>query len=240
MLSYKYGRKDSIGHEEFEKDFAKNFCNYVEKGETFELIDGDNLRYFNQDINSLLSQLYTKQSQEIRSYETGNKIRMKQAPIVVSIFGPQSSGKSTLLNYCFGCKFLTSAGRCTRGIYASLAKLSTPINCSDQFLILDTEGLDSVEGANSIKHFDRTMVLFCLAVSQVVIVNLKGEIGEQMQNLLHICACSLLKLKVSKVAVPKVFFVLNQQVDPDIDKHMNSINILLNKLAVSVFIRVEL
>ena len=104
------------------------------------------------------------------------------------------------------------------------------VSCSDQFLILDTEGLDFVEGANSIKHFDRTMVLFCLAVSQVVIVNLKGEIGEQMQNLLHICACSLLKLKVSKVAVPKVFFVLNQQVDPDIDKHMNSINILLNKL----------
>ena len=141
----------------------------MERGEAFELIDGDNLRYFNQDISALLSQLYAKQSEKIKRYGIGNKIKMKQAPIVVSIFGPQSSGKSTLLNYCFGCKFLTSAGRCTRGIYASLAKLSIPINGSDQFLILDTEGLDAVERGNSIKHFDRTMVLFCLAVSQVVI-----------------------------------------------------------------------
>ena len=230
LLSYKYGRKDSNIHEQFENDFAMNFCNYVERGEAFELIDGDNLRYFNQDINALLSLLYSKQSEEIKNYERGNKIKMKQAPIVVSIFGPQSSGKSTLLNYCFGCKFLTSAGRCTRGIYASLAKLSTPVNCSDQFLILDTEGLDSVERSNSIQHFDRTMVLFCLAVSQVVIVNVNAGIGEQMQNLLQICACSLLKLKVSKVAAPKVFFVLNQQVDPNKQKHINSIKILLSKL----------
>ena len=230
LLSYKYGRKDSDIHKGFAKDFAINFSNYVERGEAFELIDGDNLRYFNQEINSLLTQLYIRQSKEIKKHETSSKIKTKQAPIVVSIFGPQSSGKSTLLNYCFGCKFLTSAGRCTRGIYASLAKLSTQVNCSDQFLILDTEGLDAVERGNSIKHFDRTMVLFCLAVSQVVIVNINGDIGEQMQNLLQICAHSLLKLKVSKVAAPKVFFVLNQQVDPDKKKHIKSMNILLEKL----------
>ena len=230
LLSYKYGRNDSNIHKEFSEDFAINFCNYVERGEAFELIDGDNLRYFNQDISALLSQLYAKQSEKIKRYGIGNKIKMKQAPIVVSIFGPQSSGKSTLLNYCFGCKFLTSAGRCTRGIYASLTKLSIPINGSDQFLILDTEGLDAVERGNSIKHFDRTMVLFCLAVSQVVIININGDIGEQMQNLLQICAHSLLKLKVSKVAAPKVFFVLNQHLDPDKNKHLKSMNILLKKL----------
>ena len=230
LLSYKYGRKDSITYEDFKEDFAMNFCNYVERGEPFELIDGDNLRYFNQDISALLSQLYSKQTREIRDHEKGNNIKMKQAPIVVSIIGPQSSGKSTLLNYCFGCKFLTSAGRCTRGIYASLAKLSKPVNCSDQFLILDTEGLDSIQGGKYIQHFDRTMVLFCLAVSQVVIINLKGEIGETMQNLLQTCACSLLKLKVSKVAVPKVFFVLNQQLDRDKTKYIDQIKILLNTL----------
>ena len=74
------------------------------------------------------------------------------------------------------------------------------------------------------------MVLFCLAVSQVVIVNLNGDIDEQMQNLLQICACSLLTLKVNKVAAPKVFFVLNQQVDPDKKKHIESIQNLLRKL----------
>ena len=153
---------------------------------------------------------------------------------MVSIFGPQSSGKSTLLNYCFGCKFLTSTGRCTRGIYASLAKLSRPVNYSDQFLILDTEGLDAIERGHikdtSLIYFDRTMVLFCLAVSQVVIINVRGDIGSEMQNLLQICAYSLNKLRVKKVTAPQIFFVLNQQADPDPDKHLDCINILMDKL----------
>ena len=40
--------------------------------------------------------------------------------LVISVLGPQSSGKSTLLNYMFGCLFATSAGRCTKGIYGSI------------------------------------------------------------------------------------------------------------------------
>ena len=211
--------------------FAINFSSHVERGEAFELIDGDNLRFFNKDINALLTQLYKKQFDELSIINEGNRICMKQAPIVVSIFGPQSSGKSTLLNYCFGCKFLTSAGRCTRGIYGSLSRLSQPINLSNQLLILDTEGLDG--GSKSgpcLIHFDRTMVLFCLAVSQVVIINIKGELGEEMQNLLQICAYSLNKLRVSKVVAPKIFFVLNQQADPDTRKHLDSMNNLLRKL----------
>ena len=202
----------------------------MDRGEPFELIDGDNLRFFNQDIDILLSDLYESQNNGITSIKS-----RKRPPIVVSIFGPQSSGKSTLLNYCFGCKFLTSAGRCTKGIYASLSKLSQPINDSDHFLILDTEGLDAIERGKNIQkksgiHFDRTMVLFCLAVSQVVIINVRGDLGEEMRNLLQICAYSLNKLKVSKVKAPKIFFVLNQQADPDPDKHLSSINTLLEKL----------
>ena len=137
---------------------------------------------------------------------------MKKLQLLSVIFGPQSSGKSTLLNYCFGCKFLTSSGRCTRGIYGALSKLSQPVNGSDFFLILDTEGLDAIERGNitdtSTIHFDRTMVLFCLSVSQVVIINVKGEIGTEMQILLQICAYSLSRLKVSKAKAPKIFFVL--------------------------------
>ena len=74
------------------------------------------------------------------------------------------------------------------------------------------------------------MVLFCLAVSQVVIVNIKGELGEEMQNMLQICAYSLNKLRVSKVVAPKIFFVLNQQADPDPNKHLDAMNSLLEKL----------
>ena len=231
LLSSKYNvtiDKGELANKYINK-FSSNFSNHVKRGEPFELIDGDNLRFFNQDINVLLSKFYEQEDDQ-----KATLIENKRPPIVVSIFGPQSSGKSTLLNYCFGCKFLTSAGRCTKGIYASLSKLSQPINDTDHFLILDTEGLDATEKAKTQKtsgiHFDRTMVLFCLAVSQVVIINVKGDLGEKMQNLLQICAYSLNKLKVSKVPTPQIFFVLNQQADPDPDKHLNSITILLEKL----------
>ena len=216
LLTNKYGNL-SEKPRNYTETFATNFSKHVERGEAFELIDGDNLRFFNKDIDELLSKFYERQSKELSRINKGKKVQLKQAPIVVSIFGPQSSGKSTLLNYCFGCKFLTSAGRCTRGVYGSLSKLSRPVNLTDSFLILDTEGLDAIERGNiqdtSMIHFDRTMVLFCLSVSQVVIINVKGDIGSEMQNLLQICAYSLNRLKVRKVAAPKIFFVLNQQAD---------------------------
>ena len=235
FLSYHYGDLlDSNEVSSYLKLFVSNFSHHVERGEPFELIDGDNLRFFNAEIDSLLFRLYDKQFEELKHINEGQKFSMKQAPIVVSIFGPQSSGKSTLLNYCFGCKFLTSAGRCTRGIYGSLSRLSRPVNLSNNFLILDTEGLDAIERGNikdtSQIHFDRTMVLFCLSVSQVVIINVIGDIGSEMQNLLQVCAYSLNKLKVRKVPAPKIFFVLNQQADPDPAKHLESINILMNTL----------
>ena len=63
-----------------------------------------------------------------------------------------------------------------------------------------------------------------------VIINVRGDIGSEMQNLLQICAYSLNKLRVKKVTAPQIFFVLNQQADPDPDKHLDCINILMDKL----------
>ena len=40
--------------------------------------------------------------------------------IVVCVIGPQSSGKSTLMNFAFGTQFFASTGRCTKGIYFTL------------------------------------------------------------------------------------------------------------------------
>ena len=235
LLTHKYaenaGNLDMNGNNE---RFGSSYSRYVGSGEAFELIDGDNLRFFSKEIDFLLNQFYAEQCNSLDRLNEGKSIEIKPAPIVVSILGPQSSGKSTLLNYCFGCKFLTSAGRCTRGIYGSLSKLDRPVNLSQSFLILDTEGLDAIERENikdtSMIHFDRTMVLFCLAVSQVVIINIKGDIGSEVQNLLQICAHSLDRLKVSKVKAPEIFFVLNQQADPDPNKHLDTIKHLMEKL----------
>jgi ABC-type lipoprotein export system ATPase subunit len=70
--------------------------------------------------------------------------------IVISVLGPQSSGKSTLLNFLFGCDFAVSEGRCTRGIYGTYFKFNKEKkamkkfkNCDGVF-VLDTEGLFSI------------------------------------------------------------------------------------------------
>jgi len=63
---------------------------------------------------------------------------------VISILGLQSSGKSTLLNALFACRFAVSVGRCTRGLFMRLLflekDLSDQLNI-DAIILIDTEGL---------------------------------------------------------------------------------------------------
>ena len=46
----------------------------------------------------------------------------------VGVIGPQSSGKSTLLNYMFGTMFSSGQGRCTSGVYLGLQEIRNPKN----------------------------------------------------------------------------------------------------------------
>jgi ABC-type lipoprotein export system ATPase subunit len=71
----------------------------------FELIDGDSLE---MQVSTLR-----------KVFEAVN-----DNCLVISIFGPQSSGKSTLLNFLFGCDFAVSEGRCTRGLYGTYFRLA--------------------------------------------------------------------------------------------------------------------
>jgi GTPase Era involved in 16S rRNA processing len=56
--------------------------------------------------------------------------------------GPQSSGKSTLLNFLFGCDFSVSEGRCTRGLYGTYFRLGGKKGSS--VLVIDTEGIFAI------------------------------------------------------------------------------------------------
>lgn len=57
----------------------------------------------------------------------------------IGIFGPQSSGKSTLLNFLFGCDFMSSDGRCTNGVYGTYYDIAgRNIHNCEGLLILDT------------------------------------------------------------------------------------------------------
>ncbi|KAG9024686.1 Dynamin-like GTPase that mediates homotypic ER fusion [Tulasnella sp. JGI-2019a] len=87
---------------------------------------------------------------------------------VVSVFGSQSTGKSTLLNGLFGTTFdvmsETQRQQTTKGIWMSPAK-DAPI------MVMDVEGTDGRERGED-QDFERKAALFSLASTEVLIVNL--------------------------------------------------------------------
>mmetsp|Transcript_31965 Transcript_31965/g.51629 ORF Transcript_31965/g.51629 Transcript_31965/m.51629 type:complete len:541 (+) Transcript_31965:53-1675(+) len=90
----------------------------------------------------------------------------------VSILGPQSSGKSTLLNAIFNTNFpvLQPVGgrtQTTKGIH--LSKTQPPV----QVLVQDVEGSDSRERiASSAESMESKFALFAFATSNVLIMNM--------------------------------------------------------------------
>ncbi|CAF4562865.1 unnamed protein product, partial [Didymodactylos carnosus] len=145
---------------------------FVAAGFPFEIIDGDNFYFQQQFLTEILNEFHS------------------QRILIISIIGPQNSGKSTLLNYMFGTLFDVREGRCTRGIYGSLVKINKLNQMTenifkkyshdetadiDYIMLIDTEGLLSIEKGD--KEYDRRLVLFCLAISHLVIVNMMGDIN---------------------------------------------------------------
>ena len=69
--------------------------------------------------------------------------------VVITILGPQNTGKSTLLNFMFGCDFATSQGRCTKGVLGTYFKFASNrgyfknMNHCQGIFVIDTEGLFS-------------------------------------------------------------------------------------------------
>ncbi|XAR49943.1 hypothetical protein NMG60_11004129 [Bertholletia excelsa] len=91
---------------------------------------------------------------------------------VVSILGPQSSGKSTLLNHLFGTNFremdaFKGRSQTTKGIW--LARCAGIEPCT---LIMDLEGTDGRERGEDDTAFEKQSALFALAVSDIVLINM--------------------------------------------------------------------
>ncbi|XP_044486885.1 protein ROOT HAIR DEFECTIVE 3-like isoform X2 [Mangifera indica] len=91
---------------------------------------------------------------------------------VVSIMGPQSSGKSTLLNRLFGTNFremdaFKGRSQTTKGIW--LARCAGIDPCT---LIMDLEGTDGRERGEDDTAFEKQSALFALAVSDIVLINM--------------------------------------------------------------------
>ncbi|KAK9460556.1 RHD3/Sey1 [Lipomyces oligophaga] len=117
-----------------------------------QVIDED--KQFSRDIDGYLK--------EVGIFDAGLNYHL------ISVFGSQSTGKSTLLNALFGTRFdvmdETRRKQTTKGIWMSRAK-------QDQVLIMDVEGTDGRERGED-QDFERKAALFALATSEVLIVNI--------------------------------------------------------------------
>ncbi|KAK7402264.1 hypothetical protein VNO78_14390 [Psophocarpus tetragonolobus] len=91
---------------------------------------------------------------------------------VVSIMGPQSSGKSTLLNNLFCTDFkemdaFKGRSQTTKGIW--MAKCVGIEPCT---LVMDLEGTDGRERGEDDTAFEKQSALFALAISDIVLINM--------------------------------------------------------------------
>ena len=175
-----------------QKLIIEAYTNFVAAGFPFEIIDGDNFHFQHQFLSKILNRFANERI------------------LVISIIGPQNSGKSTLLNNMFGTLFDVREGRCTRGIYASLVKLDKSdgiiksftkksqhdeISDVNYIMLIDTEGLLSIEKGD--QEYGRRLVLFSLAISHLVIVNMMGDINETLKDMLTLCVDSLKQIGVN-------------------------------------------
>ncbi|XP_073109718.1 protein ROOT HAIR DEFECTIVE 3 isoform X2 [Elaeis guineensis] len=91
---------------------------------------------------------------------------------VVSIMGPQSSGKSTLLNHLFGTNFkemdaFKGRDQITKGIWIAKGVGIEPFT-----IVMDTEGTDARERGEDNTAFEKQSALFALAISDIVLINM--------------------------------------------------------------------
>ena len=98
---------------------------------------------------------------------------------LISVFGSQSTGKSTLLNHLFGTEFGVMSEnerrQTTKGIWMSKNKRDSTEagsqDMADNILVMDVEGTDGRERGED-QDFERKSALFALATSEVLIVNI--------------------------------------------------------------------
>ncbi|XP_075920007.1 interferon-induced very large GTPase 1-like [Petromyzon marinus] len=163
-------------------------------GFPLELMDGDAAHVPLIWISSILDGIIN---------EIGN-VRL----FVISILGIQSSGKSTLLNAMFGLQFPVGSGRCTQGAYMQLVKVEAEFSKQlgyDFVLIVDTEGLRSVELSNATHSHDNELATFVIGLGNMTVINIFGENPSEMQDILQIAVQAFLRMRQVKLSPSCVF-----------------------------------
>lgn len=91
---------------------------------------------------------------------------------IVAIMGPQSSGKSTLLNHLFHTNFremdaIRGRSQTTKGIWMAKCVGIEPFT-----IAMDLEGTDGRERGEDDTAFEKQSALFALAVADIVLINM--------------------------------------------------------------------
>ncbi|XP_072898157.1 interferon-induced very large GTPase 1-like [Hemitrygon akajei] len=168
------------------------------EGFPLELIDGDVSNVPIPWITAVLT-------------EVANKVGRACRVFVLTVIGVQSTGKSTLLNTMFCLRFAVSSGRCTRGAYMQLIKvtgsLAEELGC-EFILVIDTEGLRAPELGtltDSYEH-DNELATFVVGLSNLTLVNIGMENLSEMKDILQIVVHSLIRMRETGKG-PKCVFV---------------------------------
>uniref|UniRef100_A0A8C1XS15 VLIG-type G domain-containing protein n=1 Tax=Cyprinus carpio TaxID=7962 RepID=A0A8C1XS15_CYPCA len=164
-------------------------------GFPLELMDGDAAHVPVIWISAVLDQLIQKLGD--------------QRVFVLSVLGLQSSGKSTMLNAMFGLQFAVSAGRCTRGAFMQLIRVSDEMKPQmnfDYILVVDTEGLHALELAGrTTSHHDNELATFVVGIANLTLINIFGENPSEMQEILQIVVQAFMRMKKVRLNPSCVF-----------------------------------
>ncbi|XP_067426847.1 interferon-induced very large GTPase 1-like [Thunnus thynnus] len=190
-------------------------------GHPMELMDGDAGHVPLTWISSLLDEVI-------------NKLGDKRI-FVLSVLGLQSSGKSTMLNAMFGLQFAVSAGRCTKGAFMQLVKVSEEMKMKDfkfdYVLVVDTEGLRALElASNATLHHDNELATFVIGLGNMTLINIFGENPADMQDVLQIVVQAIMRMKKVKLSPSCVFVHQNVTDIGAAEKNMDGKRRLQEKL----------
>ena len=133
---------------------------------------------------------------------------------VLSVLGPQSTGKSTLLNTLFGVQFSVSAGRCTRGAFMQLVPVHKSLQTKygmNFFLLIDTEGLRAPEREriDAFEH-DNELATFVIGAANLTLITVQGEIVGEMDDILNTAVHAFLRM--SQVQLKPCCRIIHQHV----------------------------
>ena len=168
------------------------------KGVTIELMDGDGLSVPTGWLEDVMNSLQ-------QGFKETLNIKRNPKTFVLTVLGTQSTGKSTLLNTMFGVQFSVSAGRCTKGAFMELIPIVIDKFLYDGLLVIDTEGLGAPEYKQDNTH-DNEIVTFVLGISDLAIVNVRGELPTNIENFQQVSTCALMRMSMADFH-PSVVFV---------------------------------